>query len=341
MNHENELITSFESVQNRKVPHRKTLRREKKKEGKENSPKGEELLQVDLDSSSLHILDYLARDEWIQQKYWARRNDISSDEIPNFPGLNEGILHPWQKIGAAKLLQSCESPLGGMILADATGIGKSLTALVAALEKRKEMLPHCGPVLVVTRPSCAHQWMDEARTHFSREIRPKAMIVTAHDADIDTLLEYDVLICTSSFLKARYLDSIKQEIYLMTVSAFGIQVARKSFPGHKQQHIHMPLHSKMYKDRGRMGTVLIVDEAHDAKNADSLLSNAIRTIRYHYAFLLTATPIYNSWNDLGGIILLLPGSPFSPFDHFRRVFPVPPPAPNEVGRKAREPFSRC
>ncbi|KAM0246298.1 hypothetical protein ACHAP5_004771 [Fusarium lateritium] len=293
MDHENELITSFKSVKNIKVLYRKTLRREKKKGGKkkegkkkeekkkkekENPPKGEEYLQVNLDDSSLYILDYFARDEWIQQKYWATRNDTSPDETPNFSGLNEGLMRPWQRIDAAKLLKSCESSLGSMILADATGFGKSLTALVAALEKRKETLPHCGPVLVVTRPSCAYQWTDEVRTHFSKEIRPKAMIVTTPDADIDTLLEHDVLICTSSFFKARYLDSIKQEIYLMAVSAFGLQVARKSFPGHKQRYIHMPLYSKMYKDRGKMFPVLIVDKAHDAKNADSLLSNAIRTM---------------------------------------------------------------
>lgn len=58
--------------------------------------------------------------------------------------------------------------LVGMVLADATGLGKSLAALVAALEKRKQMLPYCGPVLVVTRPSCAHQWSDEMNTHFNK-----------------------------------------------------------------------------------------------------------------------------------------------------------------------------
>jgi hypothetical protein len=111
---------------------------------------------------------------------------------------------------------------------------------------------------------------------------------------INTRLKKDILICTSSFLKARYLDSIKLEVFLMTVSAYGIRVANKAFPKFKHKHIHMPLHSKVYEDRGKMVTVLITDEAHDAKNGDSLLSNAARTLRYHHAFLLTAIPVCNS-----------------------------------------------
>jgi SNF2 family DNA or RNA helicase len=55
-----------------------------------------------------------------------------------------------------------------MILAHATGLGKSLTALMAALEKRNKMLPHCRPILVVTLPSCVYQWLDEIRTHFKK-----------------------------------------------------------------------------------------------------------------------------------------------------------------------------
>jgi hypothetical protein len=126
---------------------------------------------------------------------------------------------------------------------------------------------------------------------------------------------------------------MKLEGFLMTVSAYGIRVANRMFPNHKHQRIHMPLHSQIYQDRGKMFPVLVIDESHDAKNADSLLSNTIRTLQYHHYFLLTATPVYNSWKDLGRINLLLPRSPFKSFEHFRHVFPVPPSAPNEVGRK--------
>ncbi|KAH7257175.1 hypothetical protein BKA59DRAFT_508073 [Fusarium tricinctum] len=89
-----------------------------------------------------------------------------------------------------------------MILANATSLRKSLTALVAAFQNRKQILPHCGPILIVTRPRCAHQWLEETKAHFGEESRLKATIVDRHDVDTDTLLEREVLVCTSSFLKA-------------------------------------------------------------------------------------------------------------------------------------------
>lgn len=159
------------------------------------------------------------------------------------------------------------------------------------------------------------------------------IVVDTHDADIDVLLEHDVLICTSSFLKARYLDRIKLEGFLAVASAYGIRVANTMFPNQSYQRIHLPLHSEIFQDREKMFPVIIIDEAHDAKNAGLLLSQAIRNLPYHHAFLLTATPVYNSWNDLGGILLLLPRTPFESFEYFRRAFRIPPSDLNEVGRK--------
>ncbi|KIL83832.1 hypothetical protein FAVG1_12982 [Fusarium avenaceum] len=191
------------------------------------------------------------------------------------PPMRSSIFPDW-----VKLLKSCESPLGGMILADATGLGKSLTVLVAALKKRKQMLAYCGPVLVVTYPSCAHQWFDEIETHFSEESQPQATIVNRHDVDIDVLLEHDVLICTSSFLKARYLDRIKLEGFLAVASAHGIRVANTMFLNQNYQHIHLPLHSEIFQNKEKVFPVIIIDEAHDAKNADLLLSQAVRNLPY-------------------------------------------------------------
>jgi hypothetical protein len=100
--------------------------------------------------------------------------------------------------------------------------------------------------------------------------------------------------------------------------------------------VHQPLHSKDYWNLNQLFPILIVDEVHDAKDPESLYHKAIMELAYHNTFLLTATPIFNTWHDVGGILLLLPGSPFKSIEEFRRVFPITPPYQGEVGRKGPE-----
>lgn len=57
------------------------------------------------------------------------------------------------------------SKYGGGLLADPVGLGKSLTALVAAL-RYKVLRPDSGPVLVTCRKGSVMQWYEEACSHF-------------------------------------------------------------------------------------------------------------------------------------------------------------------------------
>jgi SNF2 family DNA or RNA helicase len=74
-------------------------------------------------------------------------------------------LKPWQKIGVAKLLKTCDGPLSGLILGDESCLGKTLEALVATKVKQLQMKPKCGFVLVICRPGCVFQWEREVNTH--------------------------------------------------------------------------------------------------------------------------------------------------------------------------------
>lgn len=46
--------------------------------------------------------------------------------------------------------------------------------------------------------------------------------------------------------------------------------------------------------------------------------------------------MYNSWTDVGGIVLLLPGSPFFDLDHYKREFTAMTPDINSVAGKGPE-----
>ncbi|EXM10898.1 P-loop containing nucleoside triphosphate hydrolase protein [Fusarium oxysporum II5] len=297
----------------------------------------ESRLEVTLDGKLIHIVQYLKMEGWMALKSIVTRNDISADVI-GVPWLRTE-LQSWQRIAVMKLLDACNSPLRGLILADETGLGKSLSALVAALFKRQEMLPQCGPVLIVTRMSCLTQWYEETITHFSDEHRPRTIILDNPNISVRRLLEYDVVICSNSFLKRRYLDLEKQELFSSVVHGYDIYTAQSIFPKHKRQRIYQPLHSQLYAALDKRFPVLIFDEAHDGRNEDSQLYSAIRSLDYHHAFLLTATPTYNTWSDFGSLISFLPGSPFQSATHFKDVFATPPLEPNDVGRMGpRGPF---
>ncbi|SPJ79748.1 uncharacterized protein FTOL_08139 [Fusarium torulosum] len=87
---------------------------------------------------------------------------------PTPPGMLDGLstpLKPWQESGAVGLVKLAQSEFKGGFLSDAMGVGKSLTALVAALELRKGLLPNCGFILIVCRAGCV-QWAEEIRRHF-------------------------------------------------------------------------------------------------------------------------------------------------------------------------------
>jgi SNF2 family DNA or RNA helicase len=65
----------------------------------------------------------------------------------------------------------------GGIIADAMGLGKSFTVLLAALTLQKEMKPNCGFILIICRKACVFQWKDELEKHFvkvSHSVPPPA-----------------------------------------------------------------------------------------------------------------------------------------------------------------------
>lgn len=141
------------------------------------------------------------------------------------------------------------------------------------------------------------------------------------------------MICSNNFLKSRFTEIVKQEIFTKTVYAYDIQQARHTFPEIKYRRTDQPLHSKLYSILNKNFAVVIIDKAHDARNCESQLQSAIRSLECHYVILLTATPTYNSWNDIGGMVLMLPGTPLESFEHFRRVFSVKAPEIHQIGRQ--------
>jgi hypothetical protein len=58
---------------------------------------------------------------------------------------------------------------------------------------------------------------------------------------------------------------------------------------------------------GKQIPILIFDESHDAKKPASKLDMAIRSLEYKRILMLTGTPVHNTFLDLLGQTMLLPG----------------------------------
>ncbi|KAM0198856.1 hypothetical protein ACHAQI_012279 [Fusarium lateritium] len=90
---------------------------------------------------------------------------------------------------------------------------------------------------------------------------------------------------------------------------------------------YTPLHSELYDELGLQFSVLIVDESHLVKRDTTLLNREICSLSYGVVFLLTGTPIFNTWRDLAGQLMLLPGGgPFDNLDHMTELIRVGLPA---------------
>ena len=143
------------------------------------------------------------------------------------------------------------------------------------------------------------------------------MILTRLDVPVTQLLSYDIVICSHSFLRQCYSAKLEYEIS-QDLAIHKHQPGRPA--GVPTSLPSMPLHSRLYEHLGKDVSVLIVDESHEAKNANSVLAAAIRSIRCEVVFLLSGTPFYNRWTDIFGQLSLLPRCPFRSINHFRELF---------------------
>ncbi|KAI1647842.1 P-loop containing nucleoside triphosphate hydrolase protein [Daldinia loculata] len=267
-------------------------------------------------TATVSMLDYLGSPEFKIHIESVTDSGIEANTV--LPCL-ASILNPWQAIGQEKLCRLGKSSFRGGFLADPVGLGKSLTALIAALRLRDE-LPAKGFVLVVCRKSCTFQWYDEIQRHFKKDQRPSAVVLDRTDYPVRQLLKFDVVITSHSFVRQRYLDLYLYESFHDTVSGMSLAVARDVFGVNGLKKIYMPLHSPLYEILNRPTSVLIFDESQDAKNSDTALWAALKSLKYQAIFLLSGTPAYNTLDDIYGQMSLLPGCPILSLQHFQALF---------------------
>ncbi|KAJ4218403.1 hypothetical protein NW759_008297 [Fusarium solani] len=174
----------------------------------------------------------------------------------------------WMRKGGLKLAP--RSDFRGCILRDAVGLGKSLTALVAALELRDELPqshPRRGPVLVVCRSGCIFQWVEEIRKHWKRAHRPSVLVFNNRAYPHDALTKYDVVISSRTFVRGLLYDRDIAEFHDYLEHAPGTRKAIGRFGELKiaksPKRMEHPLNPSIARLRGIGFSVLIFDESQD------------------------------------------------------------------------------
>lgn len=91
---------------------------------------------------------------------------------------------------------------------------------------------------------------------------------------------------------------------------------------HIRQLPTLSLFSDIYRYlTGYMGIKrLIVDKAQNVKNLSSQAHQAIKELRYESIILISDTFITNRWDEIYGLIDLMPCNPFPSIHHFHHVF---------------------
>ncbi|CAG9938436.1 unnamed protein product [Clonostachys rosea f. rosea IK726] len=179
----------------------------------------------------------------------------------------------------------CQSEIGGGFLCDAMGMGKSLTALNAALLIQRQRRPNCGFILIVCPKSCVNQWYNEVQKHYLKKTRPKCYVLTKKNWIPQELLQYDIVICSEGFLRSRAKEFHESEAYHMFKHLRSPEWLKSKGLDSAEKSLMAPLHSGYYTQHNKQFAAVIIDESHLAKRLDYQLNEAsiiarLRSIPY-------------------------------------------------------------
>ncbi|KAK0625622.1 hypothetical protein DIS24_g11055 [Lasiodiplodia hormozganensis] len=231
-------------------------------------------------------------------------------------------LKPWQATGAAKINFCCNGPERGCILGDGMGLGRTLTSLASCAMNEKEGEPYTGFNLILTTSTCLNQWKSEVSLNFDKK---KTIILTDHSMGAMQLLEQRPVFVITTYqfvvdqLRRRNAHLGYRELILRRGKAAADNIVTMN---HIRQLPTLSLFSDIYRYlTGYMGIKrLIVDRAQNVKNLSSQIHQAIKELRYESIILISDTFIANRWDEIYGLIDLMPCKPFPSVHHFHHVF---------------------
>jgi SNF2 family DNA or RNA helicase len=240
-----------------------------------------------------------------QLLYGASSSSSEEIDIPSGILQKDIELRQYQKDGVRWMLFLQKYHLHGA-LCDEMGVGKSGQAAVAMAisiyQRRKQFLTATDaaskaasaplPSLILCPSTLVHHWQYEIRKFVSAEACPLEVVVYEGDA--------------------KQKEAIRKRLVDSSVAAASTS-ASSSPPSPHSDCILIMSYDSLRKDHSSLASTvsflfLLLDEGHLIKNATSLLSKAIKTLRSRSRLVLTGTPLSNHVLELWSLVdFLLPG----------------------------------
>ncbi|KAI1839562.1 hypothetical protein JX266_014229 [Neoarthrinium moseri] len=205
--------------------------------------------------------------------------------------------HQTIALGWMQQQEADETKKGG-ILADAMGLGKTITTLALIMTRPPVALCSTfpAPTLVVAPTALLDQWESEAADKVMIQYRLKVLNAHRHKCTYNELRSCDLVLTSYGKLRNE-MYALDQHLKVRSVEC-GEQLSDDlgdRFP-------FMALQSLFHR--------IILDEAQVVKNAKTDVARAVRRIRAEYRWCLTATPMMNSVNELAALLQFLRIEPY-------------------------------
>jgi hypothetical protein len=221
------------------------------------------------------------------QKMWGANNCKPHNGVWWIKGLEKG-LHHYQLVGAGWMLtrertRKPHGPFGG-ILADQTGLGKTIEALACIVGHqmpKKERAERWGTLIVVPSNLVA-QWHEEIEQCCPSLTKIEYHGGKRHGVRMADLKKADIVLTT----------------YYEVSRGYPNKETRREW-----EHLQEPARSEAFNDAlGVLFTVdwyrIVLDEAHVIKNHHSHTSLSCNALQGKYRWALTATPVHNGLHEL-------------------------------------------